>query len=900
MSHHTGWGQPASTTTATKTLADFVKESAWHSSVPSNNTTSMPWAAAVKSPPEHNAASMAAATVATGFDYNNTIGSWSTPETSSSNRSGWNADGSSKNGGALDDGTAIWGNPTTKKTGIDWTEKESSMNPPQTQTNNNFEKRIQKAEPTISSINGTEAWGAPLRSSLNSQQKQSKNDISGNTFDTTKNVSNHESSTLSWGESSSLQSVPAPSTNENSSPPKNSVWNNLGISNNKQKSSEWLSSTSGIGSGSNSSAASSRLEELNKQLESVSLFDPVSVLGKNASPLNINNSNLEHNHSIAVGSGLGGSGGSSGGNGINDLKQMSANYSNDLLGSPNRQPGCGSLASNNSQQSQQLESNAYSSAVAEAAAAPSRDLLKQMVHQIQLAVQAGHLNAHILNQPMSAPTLHLVYQLLQQIKTLHQLQEIQQRAGIKSDMSPPSNMDLQINRIRQHISLLQKAITQQQAALIKSDSSGDSNISKQQLAANNYSYATISKLSTNMKVPSNNMSNIITNSNIDSFRRSSLIDTLSNSSSDSLRSAQAPFDANATLDKTLSSLLMASSSSSANNILCNKTVTNPGDFSKTQQGFTNSGNQQHPNKGLLPAQSSSPAWSAFSSNDFVNQQSGWPTQLRISSNVSQDQQHQFSAFQMMPDPGAGKVWRGSSNLQDGIKASSNSMAPGSANTNIIRPNSASNNLKQVNENDILSRDQSLFCDWTNNSESGKRNFDPISSAASSFSSSAIGGLSLQSNPWMFAPNSTSLNIAGNMDNTNKTNSSGGNLSINKMDNGNIEKMAGDSLFLKSSNIQRSPAALYDWSDLSTTNLQFNPEGHHLAKRVSSGSSSDGGGGRPAPPPGLMNNFRPLIENSPSANGVSLLDSKLGVSSDESSQLQSRDSSSSLWSGTWFD
>lgn len=918
--------------TSTKTLADFVKESPWTSSNITTNhstTTSMPWAAAVKSPPEHSSSASissssattaaAVAAAANSFDYNNTIGSWSSPDTSSSGRGGWNADGSSRNDGALDDGTAIWGNPSSKKTGVDWTEKESSLNPPQSQVNNNLEKRIHKPEPTISSLNGTEAWGAPVRSSpLNSQQQQpqqqsSKNDNSGNTYGT---KSAGETSSLSWGESSSLQTK----TNENSSPPNNSVWNNLGINNKQQSPSDWLSLSSGIVGGGNNAAnvASSRLEELSKQLESTNLFD--SITSKSSSVGN--NPNLEH-HPIGTGilGGSNGGGSLGGGNAMNDLKQMSANYSNDLLDSPNRQQG-NSAASNNQQQSQRLENTVYSSA-----AAPSRDLLKQMVHQIQLAVQAGHLNAHILNQPMSTPTLQLVYHLLQQIKALHQLQEIQHRAGIKSDVSSTSNFDIQINRIRQNISLLQKAITQQQAALTKNDTLSDSSINKQQ-QANNYSYATISKLSTSLKVPSNNMSNIISNSNIDSFRGSGLIDTLNNSNSDSLRSAQATYDANTINDKTLSSSILASSS---NNILgSNKpTLANSGDFSKAQQGFTSGtsvNNNPQQAKGLMSAaqsSSSSSAWSAFSSNDFVSQQ-GWPSQLRISSNVSQDQQHhqqqqqqqhQFSAFDMMPDFGPGKAWRGSSVLAD--SKDNSTMAPG-ANVNIARPNSASNSLKQMNENDILSRDPSFY-DWSNNSDSSKRNFNQIS-AASSFSPSAIGGLSMQSNPWMFAPNPSSLNVASSLDNSTKNINSGSNSSIgggglsigSKLDNGNSDKMAGDSLFLKpnnTGNIQRSSSAMYDWGDLTSSKLHFSADTNHLGKQQSSsnsgnnvgGSGGGGSGARPAPPPGLLSNFGPLIGGSSSANGISLLDSKMAGSSQENSaQLQSRESSSSLWSGNWFD
>lgn len=900
-----GWGAPLVTTASvggTKTLADYVKESAWQSSLSQQqqtNATSMPWSAAVKAPSEQHASSTSAAT-ANAFDCNSTIGSWSSPENSSSNRGGWNADGSSKGDGVLDDGTAIWGNPSTKKTGIDWTEKESLLNPPQ--TNNNSEKqRIQKPEPTISSINGTEAWGAPaggaaLKPSNNSQQQSKLNDNSGNTYG-----SKSANVTLSWGESSSLQSA---TKNENSSPPNNSVWNTSATSNHannigkQQRSSDWLASSS-----SSSGANSRAIDELNKQFEATSLFDTISssTLAKNSSPpSSSNNPNLDNQSSTiginlannAIGTGPGTIGGGLGGNSaINDLKQMSANFSNDLLDSPNRQSASAVSASNNPQS--QLNSCAYPLGVT-----PSRDLLKQMVHQIQLAVQAGHLNAHILNQPMSTPTLQLVYTLLQQIKLLHQFQEIQQRSVNKStDMNSPSNLELQINRVQQNISLLQKAITQQQAALTKNQTLVGSNMKQQQQAANNYSYATISKLSTNSKVPLNNMSNIINNSNIDSFRRGSLIDTLSNSNSDSLRSAQATFDANAAIDKTLSPLLQASSS--GNNIL------GKGDFTKAQCFTSGDANQQQaPKSSLLSAQAtSSSAWLAFNSSDFVSQ--GWP---RISSNVSQQDQ-QFNA-DLVSEFGNGKTWRSSSILSSGGKDNPPTSMASGANINLNRPNSASNNMKQMSENDILNRDPSLFYDWSNNTcDSNKRNFD--AAATSSFSPSAIGGLSLQSNPWLFAPTSSSLNIGSGIDSL-IGKSSGSNSSGNKLDNGNTDKMAGDSLsFLRSNNpgnIQRSSSALYDWGELPSSSLQFNIDDNLIGNKKGtpssggggSSSGSIGGGSRPGPPPGLMNNFGSLIGNSGSVNGISgHSNNKIGMSNDEG-QLPSRESSSSLWSGAWFD
>lgn len=42
--------------------------------------------------------------------------------------------------------------------------------------------------------------------------------------------------------------------------------------------------------------------------------------------------------------------------------------------------------------------------------------LRMLVQQIQMAVQAGYLNHQILNQPLAPTTLHLLNQLLSNIK----------------------------------------------------------------------------------------------------------------------------------------------------------------------------------------------------------------------------------------------------------------------------------------------------------------------------------------------------------------------------------------------------------------------------------------------------------------------------------------------------
>lgn len=45
--------------------------------------------------------------------------------------------------------------------------------------------------------------------------------------------------------------------------------------------------------------------------------------------------------------------------------------------------------------------------------------LRMLVQQIQMAVQAGYLNHQILNQPLAPTTLHLLNQLLTNIKVLY-------------------------------------------------------------------------------------------------------------------------------------------------------------------------------------------------------------------------------------------------------------------------------------------------------------------------------------------------------------------------------------------------------------------------------------------------------------------------------------------------
>ncbi len=110
---------------------------------------------------------------------------------------------------------------------------------------------------------------------------------------------------------------------------------------------------------------------------------------------------------------------------------------------------------------------------------PSTSQLRLLVQQIQMAVQAGHLNAQILNQPLAPQTLLLLNQLLQQIKALQQCQTqhamaVQQAAGARGGgaNNPSSNQALlhisvQITKHKQQITNLQNQITAQQAQYLK-------------------------------------------------------------------------------------------------------------------------------------------------------------------------------------------------------------------------------------------------------------------------------------------------------------------------------------------------------------------------------------------------------------------------------------------------
>ncbi|XP_035226493.1 protein Gawky-like isoform X2 [Stegodyphus dumicola] len=102
---------------------------------------------------------------------------------------------------------------------------------------------------------------------------------------------------------------------------------------------------------------------------------------------------------------------------------------------------------------------------------PTNAQLRHLVQQIQMAVQAGHLNAQILNQPLAPQTLQFLYQLLQQIKVLGQLQQQQilQSSHMSKQGVPNTNLQLnvQIAQTKQRINNLQNQICANQALFLK-------------------------------------------------------------------------------------------------------------------------------------------------------------------------------------------------------------------------------------------------------------------------------------------------------------------------------------------------------------------------------------------------------------------------------------------------
>jgi len=98
----------------------------------------------------------------------------------------------------------------------------------------------------------------------------------------------------------------------------------------------------------------------------------------------------------------------------------------------------------------------------------SNQQIRMLVQQIQMAVHAGYLNNHFLNQPLAPATLVLLNQLLQQIKILQQLTQQHTMAAVqKAGSNAVLQMSVQITKTKQYIANLQNQIAAQQAIYVK-------------------------------------------------------------------------------------------------------------------------------------------------------------------------------------------------------------------------------------------------------------------------------------------------------------------------------------------------------------------------------------------------------------------------------------------------
>ncbi|XP_076338143.1 protein Gawky-like isoform X2 [Tachypleus tridentatus] len=98
---------------------------------------------------------------------------------------------------------------------------------------------------------------------------------------------------------------------------------------------------------------------------------------------------------------------------------------------------------------------------------PSATHLKLLVQQIQVAVQAGYLNPQIINQPLAPQTLHLLSQLLQEIKLLYEIQQLHGSQQFGKGGALPPQFNMHVTQIKQRINNLRNQIAVQQANFIK-------------------------------------------------------------------------------------------------------------------------------------------------------------------------------------------------------------------------------------------------------------------------------------------------------------------------------------------------------------------------------------------------------------------------------------------------
>ncbi|KAG5681488.1 hypothetical protein PVAND_010918 [Polypedilum vanderplanki] len=343
-------------------------------------------------------------------------------------------------------------------------------------------------------------------------------------------------------------------------------------------------------------------------------------------------------------------------------------------------------------------------AVASQSGQPSAHHLRNLVQQIQKAVQAGYLNHQILNQPLAPQTLQLLNSLLNAIQQLQVTQQnIQRNGGV-------NNIQLQmtINKQKQQITSLQNQIAQQQALYIKSQAGGGGGIG-----------------SSNEFLRQNSASNM--GMGVGNHANDPIASLENNLSNLGLKQDPSPYTGNTTSQQSRLNQWKLPSA------IDNKS-TDP-DFSRAP-GTTSSKQSLPP---TTPTSISSigihnePSTWSSGRND-----GGWPDSTMDADNKDWPSNNQSPAFtDLVPEFQPGKPWKGTQkNIEDDP-----TITPGSVARNPLSISSAKeselfgSNTAKTSPNEILSSST-----WS---------FNPSSATQQNFNStmSKLGGADSKSNSW---------------------------------------------------------------------------------------------------------------------------------------------------------
>ncbi len=334
-----------------------------------------------------------------------------------------------------------------------------------------------------------------------------------------------------------------------------------------------------------------------------------------------------------------------------------------------------------------------------------------------------------MNQPLAPPTLQLLYQLLQQIKILHQLQisanQHLSKTGATNAAAVPaiqSSINVQITQTKQRILNLQNQIAAQQAIFLKEQHQN------QQIVPQSPNNLVNSGNSPNTSTPLHTQQQ--TSNNNDFFKTSQENSLVISNDRDLGSQALSRFQTtwkqpnfNKEDKQNINNMPMASI---------------PNDFSRAPGPLPKQNNN-------MMSRSDIPNWPGFGGNE----DSGWPSDVNInsisggnsqklndlkemsnslSSTIQPSVQDAYNLNDLVPEFEPGKPWKGNSSLKS--IEDDPTITPGSVNRSPLSINTI--------------KDPMLF-NWPTKLSPGT----PISSADS------LASLSLSSSTWAFTPPSNS-------------------------------------------------------------------------------------------------------------------------------------------------